>query len=203
MRIKDNGLLIGKIKAGELETVCLDIGCGPLKLGSDWIGIDALAYDGVDLVGDVFDILKELPEGSVDKVYSSHFFEHFQEIERLLDEMTRVMKVGGIISIIVPHFSNAYFYSDYTHRSFFGLYTFSYLAEDKLFTRKVPDYNRNRSLSIERVKLNFKSPFFVRDKILKVIGWVFNISIYMKELYEEIFSRIIPCYELHFELKKK
>src|SRR6185312_2948084 len=39
-----------------------------------------------------------------------------------------VLEPGGEFRAVVPHFSNLHFYSDPTHRTFFGLYTFSYLS---------------------------------------------------------------------------
>ena len=106
--------------------VKLDIGCGPNKIGGDWIGLDRIAYDGVDMVGDVFDVLGDIESESVDKIYTSHFLEHIDNTEQFLSECERVLKQGGDLEIVVPHFTNPYYYSDPTHRVFFGLYSMSY-----------------------------------------------------------------------------
>lgn len=107
------------------KIIILDIGCGSLKKHPDWIGIDMLDAEGVDIVGDVYEVIKAFPDSSVDEAHAYHFFEHIPEIPALLIELRRVLKQTGFIEIVVPHFSNAYFYSDYTHKSFFGLYSFS------------------------------------------------------------------------------
>lgn len=68
----------------------------------------------------------------------------------------RVLVNKGVIYICAPHFSNPYFYSDPTHKNFFGLYTMSYFCNSK-FMRKLPKYlNMEMGLNLEKTKLNFK-----------------------------------------------
>src|SRR5215813_6484794 len=53
-----------------------------------------------------YDLKKRLPhsDGSIDYVYSSHFLEHLplQSARRLIKEMFRVLKPGGVARIVVP-----------------------------------------------------------------------------------------------------
>ena len=182
----------------------LELGCGNHKQIKDSIGIDILDYEAVDIVGDVYSILEKIPDHSISAIYSSHFFEHVPDVPLLLDEISRVLIPGGLLEIIVPHFSNPYFYSDYTHKVFYGLYSFSYLANDLIFTRKTPTYQKNIKLQIENVKLGFKSSskFLFRYGFKKIIlENLFNSSIWMKEFYEENLCYIFPCYEIIFVLR--
>lgn len=188
---------------GSRGRVALDLGCGPLKKDPSWIGVDRLDHDGVDLVGDVFEVLAAFPENSVDAIYSSHFVEHLPDLERIVSATGRVLRPGGRMTVITPHFSNPYFYSDYTHRSFFGLYTFSYLADENLFKRKVPNYGGKREFDLVGVELGFKSPFRIRGKLYGAYGAFVNLSYFLKEMYEESFSRMIYCYEIEYTLVKK
>jgi predicted SAM-dependent methyltransferase len=181
----------------------LDIGCGPRKRNPGYIGIDALDFEGVDLVGDVFEVLKEFPNGCVDAVFSAHFFEHIPGVDKLLIENGRILKPGGKVKIIVPHFSNPYFYSDYTHRNFFGLYSMSYLATENLFKRKVPQYQVDTVFQVTNVYMRFQSPFYIRSLFYRLYGKLINCSYYLKELYEENFSRLVYCYEIEYDLVKK
>ena len=59
-----------------LKNIILDLGCGPLKKHPDWIGIDMLDAEGVDIVGDIYEVIKVFPDNSVDEVHAYHFFEH-------------------------------------------------------------------------------------------------------------------------------
>lgn len=187
-----------------LPCVSLELGCGNRKRNPDSIGIDALDYECVDLVGDVFEVLGALPDGTVDEVYSSHFFEHVSDVPRLLNELARVLKAGGRLAITVPHFSNPYFYSDITHRASFGLYSMSYFSIDRQLTRRVPSYQRELLYELQAVRLVFKSspPFYLRHAIKKLVGALVNINNYTRELYEEMFCHWFPCYEVQYELRR-
>ena len=201
-QLLDRGCLLPRIADGSISEVQLDIGCGPSKLKGA-IGIDALDYDEVDLVGDVFDVLESFPNQSVDRVYSKHFFEHVGDLSRLIDEVSRVLKVGGTMHVITPHFSNPYYYSDPTHRTPFGLYTFCYYARtDDMFRRQVPVYQRNLVLSLQSVRLSFQTTKgqYVRSAFKKLIERMVNISPFTKEMYEEVFCYLLPCYEVKYTL---
>jgi SAM-dependent methyltransferase len=184
--------------------VALELGCGAHKRDADSIGIDALELPGVDLVGDVFDVLAAFPTASVDAVGSYHFFEHVDDLRRLLAELARVQKPGTELKIVVPHFSNPWFYSDYTHRRFFGLYTFCYLARSSLFRRAVPTYGLESGFELVDVRLSFKStrPFYVRHGVKRILGAAFNATTWLKEFYEENLCWLFPCYEIDFRLRR-
>jgi SAM-dependent methyltransferase len=184
--------------------VLLELGCGSRKRNAGALGIDALDYPAVDIVGDVFDVLRRFPSGSVDQVYSCHFIEHVEDLHGLMAELSRVLKPDGLVEFIAPHFSNPYFYSDPTHRRFFGLYTFCYFSAGALFRRTVPVYQKELSFRLESVDLLFKSarPFYVRYALKSLIGKIFNSCNYMKELYEENFCYLFPCYEIRYRLRR-
>ena len=182
----------------------LDLGCGPARRGADFIGVDVLDGPSVDVVGDVLDVLRALGDESVAEIYSSHLFEHLDDLSELVDEVERVLVVGGRLHVVVPHFSNAYYYSDPTHRRPFGLYTFSYFAQDPIMRRRVPLYGRTPRLRLEGARLDFRSEaqFPGRRLIKQALARVVNANVWLQEFYEENLTGILPCYELHFELVK-
>jgi ubiquinone/menaquinone biosynthesis C-methylase UbiE len=186
------------------KEVVLELGCGNKKRIEDSIGIDAINYECVDIVGDVYEVLAKFPNNSVKAVYSYHFFEHVANLSLLMEEIARVLKDEGLLEVVVPHFSNPYFYSDYTHKNFFGLYTFSYFAKEQIFQRKTPTYERTIDFEISHVSLEFKSarPFYFRHAIKVVLGNFFNLNNYMREFYEENFCYLFPCYEIKYSLRK-
>jgi hypothetical protein len=79
------------------------------------------------------------------------------------------------------------------------------MSFDKIFSRKIPTYQKNLVLNLESVDLIFKSnkPFYFRYAFKSIIGLLFNSCAYMKELYEENFCYLFPCYEVRYKLKKK
>jgi ubiquinone/menaquinone biosynthesis C-methylase UbiE len=191
--------LLSLIRSG--SRVALDIGCGPAKK-EGFLGIDKLSLPGVDYVADIESGLGFLPDNSVDEIYTSNFIEHIDNLELFMKECHRVLKPGAEIRIYVPHFSNPWFYSDYTHRRFFGLYTFLYFSShDNPYRRKVPDFYNNFKFRVVQQKLIFKSPpFYFRNLFRQVLQRIFNSNIYMQELYEDIFCYIFACQELYSRL---
>ena len=112
------------------EKIIIELGCGARKKEGR-IGIDAVDLPCVDIVADLEKGLAFLPDNSVDQIHCKHFLEHIKNFENLMAEMVRVLKRDGTANISVPHFSNPYYYSDYTHKRFFGLYSFYYFADNE------------------------------------------------------------------------
>lgn len=180
----------------------IELGPGDKKYDKNSIGIDICEKDSVDYIADLRNGLVFLGKNSIDVIYAFHFLEHVDDLEFFLTEVYRVLKPGGSLIASVPHFSNPYFYSDYTHKSFWGLYTICYFSKQQLFKREIPKYYNSLDFSIEYIKLNFRSPFRIRNKIKQIFQYIFNINRYMQELYEENFVYLVPCYEISFKLKK-
>ena len=122
------------------EPLVIEIGCG-CKKKQGRIGIDVVDLPGVDIVADIEKGISFLPDGVVDEIHCRSVLEHVDNFEHLMREFVRVLKPDGRAHIFVPHFSNPYFYSDYTHVRPFGLYTFYYFVDEKhQLRRKVPDF---------------------------------------------------------------
>jgi len=183
------------------EKVIIELGCGPNKKPGV-IGIDQFNLPGVDYVTDLEHGLPFLESDSVDEIISRHVLEHIENFQFLMEEIHRVLKPGGRKVITVPHFSSPYYYSDFTHRRFFGLYTFDYFTDpaSSRLKRKVPSFYSELRFTISYRKLVFKSPFTVRNLIKMFFTRLFNSTTYLQELYEEQFCYLIPCQEIEFIL---
>jgi ubiquinone/menaquinone biosynthesis C-methylase UbiE len=191
-----------KEKINNSKVVVIEIGCGSTPKIKGAITVDIMDLDGIDIVTDAS---KGLPfdDDSIDEIHSYHFLEHVEDLHFLFQEMRRVLKEGGLIIGTVPHFSNPYYYSDPTHQTFFGLYTFSYFdKEQRIFKRKVPTFYSKELFSVEKIRLGFTSPFPGRYIFKKTIALIANLSNYTKEFFEENLVYIVPVYEIYFELRK-
>lgn len=100
----------------------LDLGCGPLKK-EGFVGIDALKFPGVDHVLDLRKTPwklkgKVIAAGSVEEINASHFVEHLTAAERIkfVNEIWRVLKVGGQATLTTPHWASCRAYGDLTHQ---------------------------------------------------------------------------------------
>ncbi|NQT04147.1 MAG: class I SAM-dependent methyltransferase, partial [Planctomycetes bacterium] len=95
------------------EPVIIELGSGPSKKPGR-IGIDHIDLPNVDIVADMEEGLPFLPDDSVDEIYCRSVLEHIQNFEALMREIVRVLKKNGKAHVFVPHFSNPFYYSDYT-----------------------------------------------------------------------------------------
>ncbi|MDR2507797.1 MAG: glycosyltransferase, partial [Candidatus Accumulibacter sp.] len=101
----------------------LNLGCGD-RILPGFINIDTLP--GVDMQLDVRQGLP-FPDASCDTVFSEHFIEHLDRREglRLLREIRRVLKTGGILRIATPDLEQAVddYQRNFTHEDFarFGI----------------------------------------------------------------------------------
>jgi len=172
----------------------VELGCGQ-KGKSDRITIDKVDLPNVDIVADMENGLPFLPDDSVDEIHCRSVLEHIHNFENLIREIVRVLKKQGKAFVFVPHFSNPYYYSDYTHKRPFGLYTFYYFvnAEHQL-KRKVPNFYTDIKINIISQRLLFRSPFWITRQIKKFFGFVFNCHRSIQEFYEEKLCYIFPCY---------
>ena len=184
----------------DVEGRKLDLGCGPRKIHSEYIGVDLIDYPGVDVVGDIGDVLSQIPDGTLGGAYSSHFLEHVDDVLGIVEALARTLRPGAPLELVVPHFSNPYYFSDPTHKTAFGLYSCSYLASDDILRRQVPSYVRDERFSLKSVRLCFRSPppFYGRYAFKRAIETLVNLNRWSQEFYEENLCYLIPCYEVRF-----
>lgn len=184
------------------QPIVVELGCGPSKAPGR-IGIDQLDLPGVDIVANVAEGLGFLPDGSVDEIHSTSFFEHVPDLEALMREIVRVLKPGGTNHLFVPHFSNPYYYSDYTHNRFFGLYTLRYFcAEEHQLRHKVPNFYSDIRIRITGQRLVFYSSFPGIRFLKKVFQKLVNLNSTTQEFYEENLCYFIPCYGMELKFQK-
>lgn len=192
-----------KQKIEKHQKVVLEFGPGIQKTVPDAIGLDICGKESVDCIVNLNLGLNFIEDNSVDVIYSNHFLEHIDNIEFLMQEIYRILKPGGQKIGTVPHFSNPYFFSDYTHKNFWGLYTLCYFSNQDFFHRKVPNYYNTVDFKINHIAINFSSPFKYRNYFKKLIERIVNYNTWSQEFYEENLTYIFPAYELSFTLEKQ
>lgn len=186
--------LAQRINSG--EKIIIELGCGMNKK-TNGIGIDILNLPDVDIVADLENGFPFLPDGSVDEIHSTSVIEHIENFEYLMSEIVRILKKNGKCYTYVPHFSNPYYYSDYTHSKFFGLYTFYYFTEEKFqLNRKVPNFYTDIRIKIVFLRLKFTwpyAPLSCRNIVTKLFDYIFNFNVSFQEYYERYLCYIFPC----------
>jgi SAM-dependent methyltransferase len=181
-------------KLNDSNQVIVELGCGQ-KRKRDRITVDKLDLPNVDIVADIDNGLPFLPDDSVDEIHCRSMLEHIQNFEGLMREIVSVLKKRGKAHVFVPHFSNPYYYSDYTHKRFFGLYTFYYFVDtEKQLKRKVPNFYTNIRINIISQRLVFRSPFWLSRQVKKAFGFIINCSGSFMEFYEQHLCYMFPCH---------
>lgn len=127
--------------ANDAELQMLDIGCGNRKQLDSAIGVDCHRLDAVDVITHIEDGLPFAAD-VIDHVYAIHFLEHIDDLLRVMNEVHRVLKPGGVLHVMVPHWRCANAVADPTHRRLFHPQTF------KFFCRPYPRLRLFRPLSI-------------------------------------------------------
>lgn len=104
--------------------------------------IEECRRDGLDVAeADALDHLQALPANSLNVVTSFHLVEHlaFEVLIKLLDEIERVLKPGGLVILETPNPENFMvgsfsFYADPTHRNPIPSETLEFLLKSRGFT---------------------------------------------------------------------
>jgi predicted SAM-dependent methyltransferase len=85
----------------ESEPMKLELGGGDFNRGGDWTNMD------LNPVADIVHDLESFPypqaDESVDELYSSHCLEHLVDPIGVMNEISRICKVGARVEIRVPH----------------------------------------------------------------------------------------------------
>lgn len=180
----------------------IDMGSGA-KPRPGFYGLDQLEVDGVDIVADLNQPLDLLPDNCAEHVFSSHALEHVERLLPLLAEVHRITRPDGLIEIIVPHFSNPYYYSDPTHVRFFGLYTMNYFIdiEKQPGAHKVPTFNTRTRFAMESVKISFYR-FNLLDRLfVPFLRYFVNRSARSQNFYELRLSWLFPAAEIRYRMR--
>lgn len=99
---------------GERTGRLLDVGCGRGELRThvrdlcdDYVGVDAIAYDGFPLEGRLIaaDLEQRLPlaDAAADAVVSVETIEHLENPRAFMRELVRVVRPGGLVIVTTPN----------------------------------------------------------------------------------------------------
>lgn len=81
------------------------------------------AWNGQTTPAMCADLLMPCPSESVNAIHAFHFLEHLKDPRRMLREIQRVLRPGGVANICVPHYSSMLAHYDLDHKSTWSLET--------------------------------------------------------------------------------
>ena len=194
-----NKKILNDLKEGKL--LSLNLG-SEYENHEDFYNVDINEELAVDIVADLNFPLDLIPENSVCNIYSNQTFEHIENLFGLLAEIHRISIKGGKCEIIVPHFSNPYYYSDPTHVRQFGLFSMHYFtSENYQWRRKVPSYYSDTKFILRDVEIIFYKDTLIDLLFANVLSPLVNLSRTFQHIFEKRFCWFYPPANIKFILE--
>jgi SAM-dependent methyltransferase len=166
------------------------MGCGKFPK-EGYINTDIINLRGVDKVMDLSKFPYPFKSDSCDEILLYSVLEHLEKPNNAIGECHRILKDGGELKIIVPHFTTTKAFSDPTHKSFYGCDTWLYYLKGNCM-----NYYFDYGFSKANINLVFGKHFHVWNYLIE---WIANKNY---QLYEDSFLRMFPALMIEVTLTK-
>ncbi|HWR53490.1 MAG TPA: methyltransferase domain-containing protein [Bryobacteraceae bacterium] len=169
----------------------LDVGCGIKKLAGA-VGIDRNPASAADVLCDLDRAPYPFRDDSFDALQATHVIEHVADVMRAMEEFHRLVRAGGRVRIVTPHYTDFSSFCDPTHRWHLNSFSFRYFGEDHggfgYYSRV-----RFREVSV-RVKLL---------SLWRMLGFeaVINASRRLRRIWEYYFCYVVRGKVIEVELE--
>jgi ubiquinone/menaquinone biosynthesis C-methylase UbiE len=107
----------------------LDVGCGINKLKGA-IGIDRNPSSRADVLADLDHPPYPFRDSSFDALQAVHVIEHVSDVIRAMEEFHRLVRTGGEVFIVTPHYTDFSSFCDPTHRWHLNSFSLRYFGRD-------------------------------------------------------------------------
>ena len=183
--------------------IILDVGCGATKVPGA-IGIDKFNIKGVDFVHDLNEFPWPFNAGKFDRLIFCHSISHLDDICHVVNECYRLLKPGGILEIVAPHYASDNFSTDPTHKINLGYRSMHYFVSNAEIGYRYID--NAKLFKLKKSMISFReAPCSWRSNLkfnlMKYIGFEY-LANKVPRMYEKFFAFIIPPSEVYFILEK-
>ena len=107
----------------------LDVGCG-IRKQPGAIGVDRNPASNADVLADLNRFPYPFQDASFDRIYAVHVIEHLADVIGAVEEFHRLLKPGGRLHVVTPHYTDFSSFCDPTHRWHLTSFSFRYFGED-------------------------------------------------------------------------
>jgi SAM-dependent methyltransferase len=177
------------------QLVTVDLGCGRRPVPGSF-GLDAIGLPGVQVVARLDGPHLPFRDASLDQAYALNVLEHLDDLVAIMDEIARVLRLGGRCTVEVPYFASVSAYADPTHRRQFTYGTLEHFAAP-------PEHgwsaNRHTWFGQTRFQVTWRRLIFGRAHRLLGIASAANR---LPRVYENLFVYWFPARALAAELVK-
>jgi ubiquinone/menaquinone biosynthesis C-methylase UbiE len=129
----------------------INLGCGSIKYDG-FKNVDILDNDNVDIVHDLNILPWPFEDNSIDEIIAEDVLEHLQDTPAIINELWRVLKEDGIVTIQVPDVirNPMSAFTDPTHIRYFTEKSFDYWDEGTEFGTKYGYYYDNKFIILNK-----------------------------------------------------
>lgn len=171
----------------------LDLGCGNKKRHGA-IGVDFNDRTAADVIHNLNSFPYPFEDSSFDEIYLDNTLEHLDDVMRVMEEVYRICKPGGIVKVIVPYFRSFWAFIDPTHKHFFTVDSFAYFDPEHVICQRY-DYTLTR-FKVEKIVFNETLTNRWTKKV--VLGFANK----RPRSYEYYLSHLYPLDDISFYLRK-
>jgi SAM-dependent methyltransferase len=156
--------------------------------------VDFNARSQADIVHDLNVFPYPLRDGEFDEAVLDNCLEHLDNVIRVMEEVHRVVKPGGLVKVIVPYFRSTWAFIDPTHRHFFSIDSFAYFDPGHPICARY-DYTRAR-FKVDKVVFNET----LRNRWLR--QRMVNFANRWPARYEHYLAHLYPLDDITYYLRR-
>lgn len=147
---------------------CLNLGSGAFPKPG-FINVDYYADTPPDVVHNLDEFPYPFADDEFDLVEADHCLEHLREPFRVMQEIHRITKPGGIVRIRVPHFSRGFTHTD--HKRGFDV-TFPYYFNPSF----KPGYT-GITYKLRRIRLTWFAQPYLKKTVLSPLAFYVGMAL--------------------------
>lgn len=111
------------------KRLTLDVGCG-IRKHPGAIGIDRIEGTAADAIVDLDRFPWPFSDGVFAEIRAVHVIEHVADVMRTMEEFHRLLRPGGRVFIVTPHYTDFSSFCDPTHRWHLNSFSLRYFGAD-------------------------------------------------------------------------
>lgn len=106
----------------------LNLGCGE-KLLPGYTNCDVLPHVKADLHFDLDGAKYPFGDNTVDEILMDNVLEHLEDVHRVMGELHRILRPGGVLKLLVPYGKSDWALQDVTHKHYFTEASMNYFTD--------------------------------------------------------------------------
>lgn len=174
--------------------IVLDLGCGNKKR-SGAIGVDSNRRTAADVIHDLNSFPYPFEDSLFDEIYIDNTLAHLNDSTRVMEEVYRICKPGGLVKVISPYFRSYWAFIDPTAKRFFTVESFAFYDPDHMICIRY-DYSLAR----------FKQEKVVFNETLGTTRWTKRLVLKFANRwplrYEHYLSHLYPLDDITYYLRR-